>query len=274
MQPENPESPETQLQEVETEQTEQTEGTEEKLSSKFQLLTRKAKRLQEQEAAIKQDLAMVEEFKNKESAWKENPLQYVKDAGLTYEDLVDAVLSEHKPQETDEVQELKKRIEAFEEEAKQKKIDEELAQKQQQANQYVQTLRSNIDGAEGEYELLKATENYQLVVDTIVEHYNNTQEEMPWNEAATMVEDFLESDLTTNLAKLIKIKKIQSKLGITTPKSPDEILQSALERHRPAEKTITNRKASEQPSQVDVNALTEDQRRERAIAMLKKLGRE
>lgn len=205
------------------------------ISPQFAALARQRRALQVKEseiAARERALADSQPQTDLVAKLKADPLSVLQEAGVSYDDLTQAILN-NQSGINPEVQALKAKIDALE-----KGLDTKLSERDQQAEQQVLgEMRKQINQmtAQGdEYEMIRATKSQPDVVKLIHEVWKKSGEVLDVDEAAKLVED----DLLEQVLSVAKVGKVQSKL---TP------LQQAVVQAQPQRqqmRTITNRDAA------------------------------
>lgn len=182
---------------------------------------------------------------------KANPLSVLQEAGVTYDQLTEAILN-NPSSSNQEYQSLKAEIQALKEE-----LTGQLSTRDQQAEQQVLTemTRETVAlTAQGEqYEAIREAKAQKDVVELIHRTWKKTGEVMDVETAAQLVENQLIEDALP----FARIKKVQSRL---TPQQEEQV-QKILETPKPNTKvmrTLTNRD----------NASPNMGRRARAIAVM------
>lgn len=194
------------------EETEKPAEPEDKFSAKFEDLTRREKDLRQRSEAFKANETEYQELKTLRGSAKDDVLGHLEKVGITYDDIANALVNN--PEEPDKVSELESRISKFEE-AEQKR-GQELQQQtaQQEMTDYVGKLNEFIDTSE-QCELIKATQSQQTVIDTITEHYQNTEQELEWDVACKLVEDSLWKTEVERAERVLKIQKFKDRVGFS-----------------------------------------------------------
>lgn len=179
------------------------------------------KRLQDMEARSKSEKTLAEKF-------KENPLAALQEIGLTYDQLSEIVLNDGNPtmdmklerrakelesKTLSEIEQLKKQIAEKEEKEAQERYNQTI-------NNFKMQIRNEVSGNEDKYELIKAHEAYDLVMEVMQEFYNTNETLMDLNQALEAVEAHLEDEAR----QILKLKKFQTS---STPKQPTEGKQAA-----------------------------------------------
>lgn len=240
--------------------------SEDPLSNQYATLARKEKALRAKAQAQEQALKAREEaikaqedaLKAKESEYSskyiskdklsQDTLNALLEAGLTYDQITEAMLSQPNPEKVAQDQYLKK-LEAkiAELEGKQEKTLKSFEDQQKQAyNNAVTQIRNEVSKlvyTDPSFETIKETNSVNDVVELIEETFNNGMgEEYPKgtllsaSEAAQIIEDYLLEEAL----KLTKIKKIQQRLQPAAKpvlKSEEPLKQPQKEQSM---KTLTN----------------------------------
>ena len=214
----------------------------ERSSERFAALARKEAEVYRRAQAVKQQQAefvrqmeaqraemmrQAEEIKAYQSAKQAaalNPLDALKQLGLTYEQITEYVLNDNKPTPTAEVQSVRQELEAFKKQAREEQEKLVRAQRDQIAReqqQIVENFREEVSEYVSQhsdaYELTNLYGGASLVFDVINEHFNQTQKLLSIPEAAKLVEEHYE-----DLAKKAQATK---KFAASTQKaaSPQEV---------------------------------------------------
>jgi hypothetical protein len=230
--------------------TEQVDATAEEtkpISPQFAALARQKRALQVKEREIAdREKALESKTSNDGTSdlvarLKSNPLSVLQEAGVSYDDLTQAILANPSTQNP-ELQALKDEIKALKE-----GVDKTFTDRDTQAEQSVLSdMRREADRltAQGdEYEMVRETKSQAQVIDLIHKTYKQTGEILDVKEALQLVED----DLIDESLKIARINKIQSRL------TPAQTEQEAPQRQM---RTLTARDGATAPMS----------RRERAFA--------
>lgn len=232
---------------------------EDPISSKYATLARKEKALR---AQIQQFKADQEKFKSEREAQaqapsvdlskyferdrlKSDPLGALEEAGLSYDELTEHVLSRSQiqtdPRLIREMEQMRAEIKAAKDEAA--KVREEQKQGQDQAyKQAVAQIRndtSKLVYTDPNFELIKETNSVADVVELIESTFKADGVLMTVEEACQAVEDYLLEEAM----KLQKIKKLQQKFGQSTAQPP----VTNSKQPQSASKTLTNGMSAQRP---------------------------
>lgn len=214
------EAPKTEAAPVETPKTE----AEPALSPKFAALAKKAKqayqaqeRLKAEKAVIESQRKEIEQFNKYKTEATSNPLKALEALGWKYDDLVNYVLNDQKPTESQQISKVQAEIEALRKEQADKERlsverEQQAAQRQfeETINAFKEKVTEHVTGNPDKYELIAATDSQELIFDTIEEYFNKTGKIMAIDKAAELVESYLENEAEE---KILKSKKFQSKLA-------------------------------------------------------------
>lgn len=249
------------------------------LSRKERAIFRERQRVDEERKAIAVERAEYEKFKALKQGAKRNPLDYLSEAGLSYDELTQFVLNGGKSTEKDELAALRDHFDNYrkEQEDKEKKQSDEKAQAQAQAElEAIEGFKSDItqfiEDNKQTYELSSLRDATEDIFSTINDQYTARLNE--WNdkgrigrppspmsikEAADVVEDFYEKEVI----RLTEADKLRTKLGLKREAPQDP---AAPQTPKPASKTLTNNMASTAASVIP--AKNDNDRMQRALAKL------
>jgi hypothetical protein len=242
----------------------------EKESSRFAALARKEKTLvkrqmeaKQAEEKIAQMYAEVQKWESAKKTAKTSPIEALKMLGISYEDVTNYMLNGEKPtpelEIKSELDNIKAEILAEKEERRrvieeQKKEAEEEAQRAiEEFNEEIKTFLKDNSNV---YELIALNEASDLVLQVIEQHFAETKKILSKQEAADMVEKYLEDQITKSAAT----NKMKAKL---TPAQKEEEKKS----ESVPSKTLNNEYTSSSPN-LYLSAKTENQRIQRALAAL------
>ena len=218
-------------------------SSQDRFASKFAALSRKEKALRDKEADYQSKFEDMErrlaeyEAKNKEPEvdWEQllrrDPLKALEEVGLGYDKLTELALNDGKLTPDMQLAAMREEIESdyrrkFEE------LEGRLTEKEQAEQEaYYDSVQENfhneinnfVEQNQDKYELIEASQANALVFDVIEEHYNETGRVLDIGEAADAVESYLEEEA----GKLMKLKKISSRLGVD-PRELEELEQVTL----------------------------------------------
>ena len=206
------------------------ESSQDQFASKFAALSRKEKALRERESEYESKFEEMERrladyeasSQEPEVDWEQmlrnDPLGALEEAGLGYDKLTELALNDGKLTPDMQIAAMREEIER-DYKRKFEDLEERLQAKEEaEAEEYYNNIQDNFQNEIGsfvrengeDYELISASEADSLVYDVIEEHYNETGRILDLKEAADAVESYLEDEA----GKLLKLKKISSRLGI------------------------------------------------------------
>lgn len=186
----------------------------------------KEKELADREAKIAQ--APTNGNQNVMADLKANPLRVLQEAGVTYEQLTEAIVNNQNGVNP-EIQALRAEIAALKE-----GVDKSLTDRDTQAEQqvYAEMLReANGLIAQGDtYEMIRETKSQPDVMELIRRTWKETGEVLDVSEACNLVEE----ELLNETLKYAKLKKVQSKVAPAPVQQQSQAPQRTM-------KTLTNR---------------------------------
>lgn len=244
------------------------EQPKELLSTQFAALAKKEKialqRQREAEAKLKEaeeKLKLFEQFETKKKSAKTNPLEFLSEAGLTYDEITDYMLNGG-PKQKDKTEALEEKFNEFvsrKEKEEQDKIEKEKlalkAQEEKVIAEFIKSVNKFLADNTEKYELINLYNAQELVISTIEQHYENKQEVLSNERAAQLVEEHLEEEIK----KLANSKKFSDKFKGSTDNKQQV----------PSKNSVTL--PSSQPTSnvpTMLSAKTEEERLRRALAAL------
>lgn len=185
---------------------------------------RKAQAVRQQQAEIARQAEEIRAYQAAKQQAKLNPLDALKQLGLSYEELTEYVLNDNKPTPTAEVAALKQEIESFKrqtEESRRREMEARQAAEVEQQQQIVEAFRDEVREYVSQhaetYELTSLYGGANLVHEVIEEHFNEQRRNgvvsprlMTIPEAAKLVEEHYE-DLARQAQATKKFAATQQK---------------------------------------------------------------
>lgn len=242
-------------------------------SPQLSILAKREKALQKQREEIqksKLDLDSkyeeINKFKSLKEQAKTNPLKFLEEAGLTYEELTNFILNGNKPTAEMETSSIKSEMQKLRDEIAQREQERENSAKamdEKRAQEAISNFKENITGfLTGKPDDFELCNNYpesvDLIYDVIEAHFAQTEKVMSMEEAAKLVEDHFESEAM----KVTSFKKIQSKLAPKPAPTEEDGFQKAKQQASP---TLNN---SMSQTVSGLSNSTENDRIKRALAAL------
>lgn len=249
---------------------------------KFLRLTRKERALQQAQAELKAKQAEIEKAKaeyeslmNRKNSWKQNPYDFLDFAGVTYEQLTEAMLDHGQP--VDKLTEIERKLQLLEEKDSKEKQARQLEQEKQIAEQtqraidaFQSDLAKYIDSSD--YELIKANDGQELVFELIQQDFQrqikegNKEPQIMKEKACEQAEAFFESQLD----RFLQLKKVQNRLQ---PKEESQETKSSFQApvNQPRQSvTLTNSmKASSEAATSSSRRPSDQELFARSAAMIK-----
>ena len=240
-------------------------SSQDQFASKFAALSRKEKALRDRESEYESKFEEMErrlaeyeaQSQEPEVDWehmlRNDPLRALEEAGLGYDKLTELALNDGKLTPDMQLAAMRQELEN-DYQRKFEELEERLnAKEQSEVESYYDAVQENFqDEIAGvvmsdpdRFELVQASEASALVYDVIEEHYNETGRVLDIEEAADAVESYLEEEA----GKLMKLKKLSSRLGID-PRELEAMEQVTLSNDHSAQVNYegANRMLSEEES--------------------------
>lgn len=229
------------------------ERQKDRFAVKFAALSRKEKALKSKESELESKIKLLQEkeqrFEQYERLKRENPLRFLEENGLTYEEITKAVLNdgeltpEQKQQNVlaqlqDEIKGLKEKLVEYETENKRKEAELTEKKYEEVILNYKNEIYETVSGNE-KYELIQANDAYEDVYELIGAYYQTHKRVLDIHEAAEMVESYLEEQAE----KLVRTKKLSSKF--VSPQKADTTQSKKAQSETP--KTLENAHSSTVP---------------------------
>jgi hypothetical protein len=179
------------------------------LARKEQEIFRKQQAVREQQAMLARQAEEIRSFQQAKQQAVLNPLEALKQLGLTYEQITEFVLNDNKPTPNAEVQSVRQELEEFkrvQREEQQRILEEQRARTTVEQQQIIEAFRDDVNEyvqqhAEN-YELTSLYGGASLVSDVIEEHYNEqirsgvrAPKLLTIPEAAKLVEEHFENEV-------------------------------------------------------------------------------
>ena len=177
---------------------------------------------------------------------KANPLKALLEAGSSYDELVQQVIQNQTPMDPRTeatINELRSQIQELKQanETNTKQISEREQQAYQAAIKQIATDAKKLVFTDPAFELVKATNSVNDVVELIEAHYKESGDVMSVEDAAQQVEDYLAEEAI----KLAKLSKIQKRLQTAIAKPAATNVQTPQGPKQPQPmKTLTNAASS------------------------------
>lgn len=237
-------------------------------ASRFAAIARREKAAKQREAdvdrRVKEAEARLAAVSEKESAilsFKKDPAKAMRDLGLTYADITQAMVGGYKAPEEDpmdvKLNPVNDKLGKFESEVE--KLHRELADlrnqsaAREQREQYDTVMRGikAVTADVDKYEYINAMgdEAETLVKDTMVEYWNRNQKMLDYSEACDIVEQYYEEHVN----RFAKTKKLTKRLPGTQAAPKAAPKPPAKEAKAPS--TLTNKLSSAPEANVDINKL-------------------
>lgn len=240
-----------------------------KASSQFAALARKERaimkarqEMQAKEQAIAEKASRYSKYEDLEKTAKSNPLAALEALGLSYKQITDYILNDNKPTADQEISSVKEQLDAFKAEQAARDLKAAEREKEQAQNikdravtEFKEEIVEHINSKSDAYELICQFDGQEMIYEVIEENFNSTKRVLSIDEAATMVEKYLED----------MVKRANTSKKFAGKKEEPKAQAKAEDAFRPG-KTLSNELTSTAPSMLP--AATEQDRIRRALAKL------
>ena len=169
------------------------------LARKEQEVFRKAQAVRQQQAELARQAEEIRAFEAAKKTARLNPLEALKQLGLTYDDVAQYVLNDNTPTPDAQVQSVREELEAFKRQAREEqerltRQQREMAAQEQAAivEQFREEVSDYISQHSETYELTSLYNGASLVSDVIEEHFKMAGKLLTIPEAAKLVEEHYE----------------------------------------------------------------------------------
>lgn len=255
-----------------TQTPETTPPPEDKFAGKFAALSKKEreiKRIQQEmrqrEQLLAEKEAKLKEFEEKKKRARENPLDYLAEGELTYDDLTQYYLNGKKPSPETKVGVLETKLQELEKKLQDKLKEEEESKKMTRVKEFQGEISKHIQEKNEKYELLNTFGSAETVYNLIDQHYQETGSIMDIEEACDLAESYFEKEAEAQAEKMRKLKKLANKFGSFNEESPKADVRPTPNETRP---TLTNELSQNLPTRSD-RPMTDRDRLKKAAEMLK-----
>jgi hypothetical protein len=227
------------------------EQTPANLATNFAALSRrereqhlKARELQEREAKVEQQMARVAEYENNLVLAKENPQEFLKQAGVSMAEVINKEVSG----EVSDAVKLRGELERQREELTDLKTREDQRVEQAETqrlqgirNSYVDQITNWVDNRGDEFELVKEAGAYETVYQVLQQNYNESGSDIGFEAAAKIVNDHYAGELK-RFSNTRTLKQLFEASPEATPTSSPAAIDGAT-KTAPSIKTLSNTQA-------------------------------
>jgi len=244
-------------------------------AKRFEALTRQERELQAQRSRFKDEQKRIAELEEENKRYRQlketaayDPTKLFEEYGWDMEKLSNHILNSSNGLSPREKHELLSEVKDVKKEIEELRQAREEERKRTVYNGFMSKIQTFVDSKPDDFELIRANNSYDLIYDVIDQHYSKNQRVLPYEDAAKLVEQHLES----LLEPVIKLKKVKSKFG-SLPKESEtneedfeelQQTQQSQQSYRPT--TLNNNFASTSNSN---RPLTREEKLERAAKLIK-----
>lgn len=218
-------------------------------------------RLREAKAPLLEKNAELEKYKAEVARLKKyedinDPMELLKEKGWSYEDIIARNLNPEEYDNKSEVQKLREELESYKKSSEEKEKTLLERQKEEVKTGYLAHIKKFTESEAEKYELINTLGHHSDVYEVIEETYKKTGKVISDQEAADLVEQFLEKQLD----QYAKINKLKNKIAPIT----DENQQADPYSQSP---TLSNQLTSQ--TSATNRALSDDEVLKRAASFIK-----
>lgn len=213
------------------------------LARKEAQLNRERERLKAERAAIEQEAKLASEFEMKKVKAKLNPIEALKDLGLTYEEITEFVMNDNQPTVSAEVQAVRDELEKFRQEQEEARLEAERitaqkleAEQQRVIDSFRNQAISYINQNASNFEFTIANGAEDFVPEIIEKHFLETGELLSIDTAAKIVEDHFEGIAE----RVAKAEKFKAKTASASAQQPAASASQAFAQQIKRPATLTN----------------------------------
>lgn len=231
-----------------------------KFASKFAALSKKERDLLKKSQEIKAKESQLQEWERLKGNAKTDVDATLKALGLDYDTVTEFYLNGGAPKKESDVEVIKKKLTEIEQRDEQRKKEAEQAKLQEQLANFQNEQVGFVKKHAEKYELINVFDAHDLVFQVTQEYYESKGTVPTHEEAANLVEKYLEQ----TLEKLPQVKKAQRYFA---PKTEPE----KQNQDKPVQKTqtLTNNLAQNVPAPDGKRPLTREESIERAARMIR-----
>jgi hypothetical protein len=248
-----------------------------KFASKFAALSRKERSIQQKEAELKAARAEIERERDqwkaiadKKAKARENPIEWLQEAGLTYDEVTEWMLGNRRSPQEEKLSEHEKLIKEMAQKLEKSETEKAQIEAQTKIDAFKNTIRETVQKKSDDYELIGRFNQYETVYNVIEQHWKQTNRLLSIEEACNVVENFLEQKAEEEAKLFLDSKKLKSKFSGFNPGKRDEPNLDRQQANQPKQqtKTLTNGMAQNSAPAV-TRAITDDERLNEAAKLIR-----
>lgn len=231
-------------------------------SRRFAALARKEREIQEKTERNKSQFSEVEKWKESQSLIKSNPVAFLEQNGWKFQDIVEFVLNDQKPTANKEYEELRAELNKMKEEKEQEKTQAQRNIEAKNIAEYKSRQRAQLEEKKDVYELINQYDQFDLVYESMNEHFQKTGEELSLDKVAQEVEKYLEDQFESQFKTAASTSKFKSRFNVPTQETP--LGTSAQGNEKPTPEKITEPTSSRESSYI----MDEEESKKRSAKIL------
>jgi hypothetical protein len=237
------------------------EVEEDGFSKKFAALSKRERELKLKDDELKAKMSNYSSVDEYKKLAKTDVNKWLEESGVSFDEITEYYLNGAQSKDP-KLSEVEQKLEALEKTLKKKETDAAEAERVAAVNGFKTSQKEHILSKASEYELIAATDSYELVYDVTKQHYDKTNKVLTHDEAAAMVEAYLEKEVE----KVLKASKIRNKFATQA-----EYKTETGTKTEPAKETIKtlNNSMTGATGSPSSKILTREESLERAASLLK-----
>jgi len=226
-----------------------------RLAARFVQLTKREKAIQEQQKAFKEKEQQWMQYEQAKAKAKENPLEFLTQHGLSYDELTNFILSGGPKPSDPKLTALEQKLAEIEQQTLKEKEAQQLAQTQAE-EAYINKVRQDYINeayqvaisSPDQYELVIQENAYSVVLDVAEQIFLRDGVVPESKEVLQLVEDYLFDEAK----KYTKVKKFNNLYQSVSEPEPKNTPQPQVQAKRVAPPTLTNKLSNVNTTTINV----------------------
>jgi hypothetical protein len=202
-------------------------------ASKFAALTRKQKEIYFKEQELKKREEKVSKYESWEKLKTDNPFQFALEHGLDIDGLIKGAVKHGEPTSVeDKLEQLQKKVEAYEKAEQEKVLKSQQDQEKQSIDNFKKSIKDKLSSDLDKYELINLHGDFETVYDLMNERFLAAHTEYGGEIPPEILKDILdvekaaeevENYFLNNAKKLLGARKLGAQPAKTNPESQDAV---------------------------------------------------
>lgn len=214
------------------------------LSPRFAALAKREKVLVEREKAAKEKEKAYSEWQKAKEQARLDPMAFLQAHDLSYDQVTEFLLNDRKLTDAQRLALVEERLKKEDEDRTTAAKEAQRAEVQRTIDSHKDAIKTFVDSDADTFELTRANDAYELVYSVIEQHWEESGQILPIEQAAKEVEAYLE---TQARERVLKLKRFQPKQDAKTDATPATTTPVAEPETRRPAPTLTNASVSSAP---------------------------